>query len=271
MTGKVVDGDPKGLLVLILPIAVGMVLIYEAWRWILLGLTIAVAWIAWDTYQWQQKCEQIDPAFTQLIQRNQGIITKADLVEQGLAKGRAAQRYLNDKVKEYGAYERATEETTVYYFITSSTLGTIFDDSAIPAETPPQLTAAPQPEINITETVSPPVIEASPAVTSNPTELSGVPVGSSPFAQLAEVKEERKHQTQTDELVTTTPAVPESETAPSSALNLIQSELAKRLDTTSSTIARRKNEEAFAEWSQSKDPDGLVWAYDAETKLFSTI
>ncbi len=129
MTGKVVDGDPKGLLVLILPLAVGMVFIYKAWRWILLGLTVAIAWVAWDSYQWQQKCVVIDPIFKQLIQRNQGIITQADLIEQGIAKGRAAQRYLNDKVAEYGAYQQTVGEATAYYFITSSTLGTIFDDS----------------------------------------------------------------------------------------------------------------------------------------------
>ncbi|MFN9174675.1 MAG: hypothetical protein ACK58N_09220 [Synechocystis sp.] len=55
MTEKVIERDPKGLLVLILPLAVGMVFLYKAWRWILLGLTLAIAWVAWDKNpDWQK-------------------------------------------------------------------------------------------------------------------------------------------------------------------------------------------------------------------------
>ena len=49
---------------------------------------------------------------------------------------------------------------------------------------------------------------------------------------------------------------------------LIQSDLAKRLDTTPSTIGRRKTDASFAEWSQSKDPDGIAWKYLRRSKVF---
>ena len=51
-------------------------------------------------------------------------------------------------------------------------------------------------------------------------------------------------------------------------LTLIQADLAKRLDTTSSTIARRKSEPDFPIWSQSKDPQGIAWQYLDDQKIF---
>ncbi|MFM7577390.1 MAG: hypothetical protein ACKO5Q_10705, partial [Microcystaceae cyanobacterium] len=125
MTGKVLESNPKGLLVLILPLAVGMVLVYKAWRIILLVAFLLLGYIAWDSYQWQQKCQQIDPLFNQLIKTNQGKITQADLVMAGIAKGRAANRYLQGKADEYGAYQSTVQGINVYYFITASTLGSI--------------------------------------------------------------------------------------------------------------------------------------------------
>lgn len=270
MTGKAVESDPKGLLVLILPVAVAMVFIYKAWRWILLALTVAIAWVVWDNYQWQQKCLAIDPLFNQLVQKNQGIITQADLVSQGIAKGRAANRYLKDKVAEYGAYQRQVGESKVYYFISASTLGSIFDDSEPepqPATPPsPALPATTEPVVEVTVAKTAPEVQTPPAAIVSPdAELAAAPVGHSPFAQLAELKEARKQQ---EPEVNETASMPATDPKPAAAMTLIQSELAKRLDTTSSTIARRKSEENFAEWTQSKDPDGLAWAYDPDSKLF---
>jgi hypothetical protein len=266
MTGKVLESNPKGLLVLILPVATVMVLLYKAWRIILVLVALFLAWAAWDTYQWRQKCAQIDPIFNQLIRDNQGKIIKNDLLNLGLAKGGAAQKYLDEKAKEYGAFQRKEKGVSVYYFITSSTLGTIFDDSE-PEETevaaPPETTVAPQ----LPTASAPPVTFAVPEtpVISIETEASSPPA--SPFANLVEIKEERQQQvTPPPESETVLPAA----TAEPAGLSLIQSELAKRLDTTSSTIARRKDAPDFTEWSQTKDPDGLAWAYDPETKLFTT-
>jgi hypothetical protein len=261
MTGKVAESDPKGLLVLILPLAVAMVFIYKTWRWILFGLTLAIAWVAWDNYQWQQKCIAIDPLFNQLVQKNQGIITKADLIDAGIAKGRAAQRYLDDKVAEYGPYEKQVGQAKVYYFISSSTLGDIFDDSE------PEL-EEPAPSSRQLAATTAPVVD-HPLVPPQE-ELMAAPVGQSPFSQLAEIKEARKHQEE-EKAAEATESTPAETTPSNSALTLIQSELAKRLDTTSSTLARRKNEDNFADWSQTRDPDGLAWSYDPESKLFVTI
>jgi hypothetical protein len=90
---------------------------------------------------------------------------------------------------------------------------------------------------------------------------------------LAEIKEERKQLA--EPIWDVNPVI---DSAPNSihensdsGLTLIQSELAKRLDTTSSTIARRKAEADFTEWSQSKDPDGLGWSYDLDSKLFKSV
>jgi hypothetical protein len=54
-------------------------------------------------------------------------------------------------------------------------------------------------------------------------------------------------------------------------LSLIQSELAKRLDTHTSTIGRKKGDPDFADWARSKDPEGVAWQYVAATNLFVSI
>lgn len=296
MTGKVLESNPKGLLVLILPLAVGMVLVYKAWRIILLVAFLLLSYIAWDSYQWQQKCQQIDPLFNQLIKTNQGKITQADLVMAGIAKGRAANRYLQGKADEYGAYQRTVQGVNVYYFITASTLGSILDGSEPENESASELphnSVAEMPLLPSTSSpaiaVSSPVLPESSSeaekeptqgvekvaetlteqvaevVTETVTETVAVSPApqTSPFASLVEIKEERKQQTD----LTPSPA----ETPQASALLLIQADLAKRLDTTSSTIARRKTEPDFTEWSQTKDPEGLGWCYDADSKMFRTV
>jgi hypothetical protein len=251
MTGNVLEPRPKGLLVLILPLAVVMVLVYKAWRLITLAIVLASAYLVWDAYQWRQKCGQIDPVFNQLIQVNQGVVTQADLITSGIAKGSAARRYLQDKAQEYGAYQRQIQGATAYYFITASTLGAIFDESEPEA---PALTPSPAPVVELPDPPAPPV-EAPAPVTSS-------------FAQLLELKKEETPETP-EPLAEPEPVAEPTPTAPSQTL--IQSELAKRLDTTSSTIARRKEGEDFPEWSQSKDPEGLAWRYDPESKLFTTV
>jgi hypothetical protein len=50
--------------------------------------------------------------------------------------------------------------------------------------------------------------------------------------------------------------------------SLIQAELAKRLDVHSSTVGKRKSDPDFAEWSQSRDPEGIAWEYSSDTKEF---
>jgi hypothetical protein len=279
MTGKVLDNKSAGILVLILPLGVGLVLLYRAWLYILFAIAAVLAWNVWSNYQWEQWSLQVNPIFNQLIQENQGCLTAVDLSLKGNLTPNAARKYLERKADEFGAYRRSYQDKgTVYYFITASTLGKIFDESELTEEeTPaPVLTASAPP---VTIAVSIPEPEKTVA---------------SPFANLAEIKEERQTVpdatvpdaiaeitpiTETEPIpepiVETVPEVITTETvtaqATSNALTLIQSDLAKRLDTTSSTIARRKTEPDFADWSLSKDPDGVAWSYDPDSKMFTAI
>ena len=274
MTGKVLDNKSAGVLVLILPLGVGLVLLYRAWLYILFAIGAVLAWNVWSNYQWEQWSLQVNPIFNQLIQENQGCLTAVDLSLKGNLPPNAARKYLERKADEFGAYRRSYQDKgTVYYFITASTLGKIFDDSELTDEEAPA-----------------PVLKASaPAVTITPSIPEPEKTVASPFANLAEIKEER--QTVPDAIaeiapITETEQIRETiqETVPELAamepvaaqatrnvITLIQSDLAKRLDTTSSTIARRKTEPDFADWSLSKDPDGVSWSYDPDTKLFMAI
>ena len=274
MTGKVLNNKSAGILVLILPLGVGLVLLYRAWLYILFAIGVVLAWNVWSTYQWEQWSLQVNPIFNQLIQENQGCLTAVDLSLKGNLTPNAARKYLERKADEFGAYRRSYQDKgTVYYFITASTLGKIFDESELTEEeTPAPVLTASTPPVSIAASIPEPEKTFA-----------------SPFASLAEIKEER--QTVPDAIaeitpITETEQIPEpiEETVPeaiatepvaaqttSNALTLIQSDLAKRLDTTSSTIARRKTEPDFADWSLSKDPDGVAWSYDPETKLFMAI
>ncbi len=49
---------------------------------------------------------------------------------------------------------------------------------------------------------------------------------------------------------------------------LTQAQLARRLNVSASTIGYHKLKPGFADWVRSKDPDGIVWFYSAQTKQF---
>jgi hypothetical protein len=44
--------------------------------------------------------------------------------------------------------------------------------------------------------------------------------------------------------------------------------LAKRLQVTSQTLTRYRSKQNFVEWAQAKDPDGVAWSYDRQSKAF---
>jgi hypothetical protein len=233
MTGKVLDNKSAGVLVLILPLGVGLVLLYRAWLYILFAIGAVLAWNVWSNYQWEQWSLQVNPIFNQLIQENQGCLTAVDLSLKGNLTPNAARKYLERKADEFGAYRRSYQDKGK---------------------------------------------ASAPAVTITPSIPEPEKTVASPFANLAEIKEER--QTVPDAIaeiapITETEQIRETiqETVPELAatepitaqatrnvITLIQSDLAKRLDTTSSTIARRKT-----------DPDGVSWSYDPDTKLFMAI
>ncbi len=51
---------------------------------------------------------------------------------------------------------------------------------------------------------------------------------------------------------------------------LKQRELAKRLGVTSQSLTHQRSKPNFLAWSQAMDPDGIGWAYEAETQVFRT-
>ncbi|MGC1396361.1 MAG: hypothetical protein WA828_19020, partial [Coleofasciculaceae cyanobacterium] len=130
MTGKVIDSSPSSLLVLIIPIAFLIVLVFKAWP-VLLGLLIfSIIFKLWQQYQWKRWSQKVNPYFNQLIKENQGCLTPLDLSIKANLTGSDARRYLERKVEEFGARRQVYEDKgTVYYFLTASALGSIFDES----------------------------------------------------------------------------------------------------------------------------------------------
>ena len=286
MTGKVFDGNPTpaAFLILILPLAAVIVLLYKAWMWVLGFVALIIVWKLVDNYQWQQWSAKINPLFNQLLQENQGQITPMDLSLKANLSAGSAKRFLARKAEEFGATSRELpEQGKVYYFITASTLGSILDDSEPVAEAPEEPETFEDEDDNIE---IPQNNQQEPQPSSDSSSTASL---SSPFAQLAALKEERLQQDQPSpdpsspsEIETSTPSeaqatpTPPVETPASSPpepekkqkFTLIQSDLAKRLDITPSTIGRRKTDANFAEWSQSKDPDGIAWKYLRKSKVF---
>ncbi|MDJ0659022.1 MAG: hypothetical protein QNJ42_05970 [Crocosphaera sp.] len=295
MTGKVFDGNPTpaAFLILILPLAAVIVLLYKAWIWVLGFVALIIVWKLVDNYQWQQWSAKINPIFNQLLQENQGKITPMDLSLKANLSAGSAKRFLARKAEEFSATSKELpEQGKVYYFITASTLGSILDDSEPMAEEPDE------PETfdgeDDDDDIDTPQSNQS---ESTPSEVSSTPSNSSlssPFAQLAALKEERQQNNQEQNEPTSTPETstvseasetirpldpgpppttpeqedPSAESPKKEKFTLIQSDLAKRLDTTPSTIGRRKTDASFGEWSQSKDPEGIAWKYLRKSKVF---
>jgi hypothetical protein len=272
MTGKVLNNGTAGILVLILPIAMALVVIFTAWPLLLVLIALAIGLKIWDNYQWQRWSGQLNPSFNQLIKDNKGALTVMDWSLKANLTGRAAQRFLERKAQEYGAQRKDYQDKgTVYYFLTVSALGTIFDDSELLA--------------NEEEAMEkPPASTTSRSVTSPPAPPKP---SFSELAQLAHQKEETKPEPvamplQEAESVASPTVVEEAKPEPvkaveiaspaptpeSKKLTLTQADLAKRLDIHPSTVGRRKMGSDFPEWSQSKDPEGVAWKYLAKTEKF---
>jgi hypothetical protein len=341
MTGKVVNPNPAASLILIFPVAAAIIFLYEAWLYLLGLLLVIIAWRVWDNYQWQQWCGEINPLFNQLVKENQGCLTPLDLTLKANLTASSARRFLERKADEYGAYRRQLQDqSVVYYFISASTLGSIFDgsefsqsdltlsrlpasaNSALVLDTPLSSTS---PSLTNSSLPNPPLTDPIAALgTSTPTATSSPASPQNAIAHLAQIKEARLQETKPEvefkpvinpliinpitdailsapeDLLSTgltseesievlepkAPAISPLAISPPSIANipsgnesaldssidlsesLIQSDLAKRLDTTSSTIARRKTDPDFPLWSQSKDPDGIAWQYLDENKVF---
>ncbi len=67
MTGKVLENKTAGVIVLIIPFALSIVLIYIAWPLLLATIALAIVVKVWQKYQWQRWSQKINPFFNELI------------------------------------------------------------------------------------------------------------------------------------------------------------------------------------------------------------
>lgn len=291
MTGKVIDSSANNLLILILPIAFLIVLLFKAWPALLALLIFSICFQVWQQYQWKQWSKQVNPYFNQLIKENQGCLTVMDLhMKAGISAG-AAKRYLDKRAEEFGAQRQDYEgKGTVYYFLTASALGSMFEESEPTIEPEDELLGSQRPklmELLSQKVSSPPQSESSPSEPlespepsaekepqplESPAEKEPQPLETTPPAD--EVKADPKP-VEHHKLEQTEPASEKEDLWADTPDNkqqisqsLIQAELAKRLDVHSSTVGKRKSDPDFSEWSQSRDPEGIAWKYSAKTKEF---
>jgi hypothetical protein len=209
--------------------------LFKVWPLLLALLIFGAGLRVWQQYQWKQWCKQVNPFFNQLVKDNQGCVTPLDLSMKANLASSAAQRFLDKKAEEFGAQRRVYDDKgTVYYFLTASALGSIFEES----EPSPEIEEKAKTELPETIKPEPPEPEAENHWEEDKAEAFEVEL---PNGEL------------------------------SLAQSLIQAELAKRLDVHSSTVGKRKSDPDFAEWSQSRDPEGIAWEYSPDTREFIPI
>ena len=268
MNGKVLDNSASSILVLIIPIALAIIVVYKLWPFLLALAILIAALRIWQNYQWQQWSRQVNPYFNQLIKDNRGCLTPVDLSLKANLNFKSAKVFLEKKAEEYGAQRKIVKDRgLVYYFLTAGALNTIFEDSE-----PPIIEETPN--IEEKEEYSPiktPEFVESLAEAKKQSKFSvkGIAQLAKQEQQSAAVAEKAKADSAhslNDTSETKVTSKPEKEINPLSAL--IQGDLAKRLDLNSSTVGRRKNKPDFPEWSQSKDPEGVAWKYLADKELF---
>jgi hypothetical protein len=265
MTVKVLDNGSAGALVLIIPLAFGFVVLYMLWPFLLLIAAVIVALKIWQDYKWNKWCEEVNPYFNQLIKESRGYVTPVDLSVKANLTPHAAKTFLARKSDEYGTKPKnVADQGVLYYFPTASALGSILDDSE------------PEAAVNSYQLAG---------KDSNKPSVRGI-------AQLAKQEQTEADVTAQDpesasvavitraESPQSTAISPDSETDSSTfdqtasidaGQSLIQAELAKRLDLNSSTVGRRKSDPDFELWSMSKDPEGIAWRYDQDTKFYVAV
>lgn len=288
MTGKVIESGATGFLILIIPIALILVVIFTAWPVLLALLLLSIVWRIWQSYQWKKWSAQINPFFNQLVKENQGCLTPLDLSLKANLSGSAAQRFLEKKADEYGAQRKTYKDKgTVYYFLTASALGSIFEDSeplseldeevAISQPSKPLISQQKASETSAQEIAQ--LVEASSEIDTQASTNQNLQQAESSVEQPNEVQEETPvaQESQQSDLSEEEPSQTIAETAteeepteetPDQTSALIQAELATRLDVNPSTVSKRKTDDDFAEWSQSRDPEGIAWEYSPDTKMF---
>ena len=288
--------NATGFLLVLIPAALTMSALFVAWP-VILGVTLLIAGgNVWQSYEWSKTAQSIDPVFQQLIVQNRGEISPIDLSLSANVSGKISQRYLAIRADEFGTGSRQhPDRGQVYYFVSISTLGTIFDDSEqelelpaiAPATTPVavfQTVATPvvaMAEQLVSTATIPPIAEAIPIATAI-VEPIAPPVmtlplesgqGLSNLRQLFDQDPAPAPTLASVEPVVTEPIVEmASRSSPDTPMvTIIQSELAKRLDVHSSTIYKRRSEPDFTDWTRNRDPDGLAWGYAEAAKEYYQI
>jgi hypothetical protein len=288
-----------GCMLVLIPAALTMSALFVAWP-IILGVTLAIAGgNIWQSYEWAKTSRSLDPVFQQLIVQNRGEITSLDLAVKANISGGVSNRYLTAKANEFGTGSRQhPDRGQVYYFVTVSTLGRIFDDSELespammPATNPVAAfapTATPPAAQPVAEVVSPvkvksPITVSEPAIANPTAEVTAPPVVSDPIPVVelpTPTVGESIDSTPPPEIaasaivaeidpdVAQPPSEIDRDLPPASPQVLIlQSELAKRLDVHSSTIYKRRSEPNFTDWTRNRDPEGVAWGYTEATKEY---
>jgi hypothetical protein len=270
-----------GFLLILLPAALLMSLLFVAWPFILGVTVLMIGGNVWQNYEWSKTAGSIDPVFKQLIVQNRGEITPIDLSLKANISSKLASRYLVTKADEFGTGSRQhPERGQVYYFVSVSTLGSILDDSerdlhAIESGSTPTVTlpvAAPQ-------AVAAKVAEVP--TTSAPLSQPEAPAVRDPIAQSSNVDRvvdeklvsktvtpsaKPAQEAKLDPIPSTFEPAPPVENRP--IVTILQSELAKRLDVHSSTVYKRRSEPNFTDWTRNRDPEGIGWGYAEASKEY---
>ncbi len=301
MTGKIIDRQTAGFLVLIIPLAVLIILVFTAWPLILLVFLLTLAVKVWQDYRWSKLSTVINPYFNQLLQDNQGCLTPIDLSAKANLTAKLARQFLDKKAEEFGAQKKAVgDQGMAYYFITASTLGSIFDESdpsleKIEEKQIPAITASRFPLTNLEQSQE----TKSPLIVAEKSENSvpEVPVISSsqPLTNLGKLFEEKEEENtaaiavqetviqEPEEIINPSLNSPDSSlsqsevreeslsTVSETISSMSLADLAKRLGVTPAVLGRNKknkSETEFADWSRIRDPDGIAWKFDAKNSLF---
>jgi hypothetical protein len=285
-----------GCLLVLIPAALTMSALFVAWP-VILGVTLLIAGgNVWQSYEWSKTAQSIDPVFQQLVVQNRGEISPIDLSLRANISGKVSQRYLAIRADEFGTGSRQhPDRGQVYYFVSISTLGNIFDDSErevelpaiAPATTPVAVfpvvatPIAAMPEEIIPTATIPPTAKAIPIATEIALPISPPPISlplepSAGLSNLRQLFDEEPAPIATPVTVEAVVPEPVAEITPSSVpdtpiVTIIQSELAKRLDVHSSTIYKRRSEPDFTDWTRNRDPDGLAWGYAEAAKEYYRI
>lgn len=246
MAQRDIDNNATGVLILIIPIAFAIIILFKAWPILLILVLLSSAWSLWQRYQLQKLSQQLNPVFHQIILENQGCVTALDLAMKTNISGRSAQWFLDAKAEEFAAQKQIFEDKgAVYYFITANTLGKIFDasDSDDSSDKTPYLSQAK--ELFLKAIPEPETTAETPEFLDEEIEEDYIP-------ESDDSKE----------------AIPKKHPIFQS---LIQSELARRLRVHSSTVMKRRDDPSFTEWSRRRDPEGIAWEYSPDTREFYPI